>query len=1153
VRRPAKTFCFVLIVMLLLGSWPLPTAAEVGATRTGPPPAKPEGEVDVYVNGGEKWIAAGSFYFDEFPREAALVLPAGAESPVRLQLIRTGGGVAHLDAVLLDGAEPEWCSAEEISLIKLALRDNDLVNFPAEGLEIGFPAGGYGSVFKITARIEPEVTSPIPFHFPVENTYYPVTEASSFYHYQMNDIVRAPGPDGMADLITGLELLFQEFIVPGSGHPAGYVYGWVYNDNQNLYAALDFTCDNTVDGEKDYAKLYVQTPQGIKEFKVTAATEEWGKARFIYTEKAEYQHKFYEFSIPLAELGVVSGSRQIIPVAFAAYGTAGPPNRRPSVAYNSTDNTFLAAYYDSFSDGNNLTVQLLDNEGEILKTANIVPAHEDYAYGRLVSVNYCLAENGFLLVWQNNEYIDDVYDCQIMACLVEDLDNGPTWSKEITPAADNADGSFPAAVYDNNNECFLVVWRAINSAGDYQICSRLIAPDGSLGEAITVASPSESLGRPVVGFAGEKYLVAYTEWNSSDNCWNLKSQLLNEDGALSGDVQTLAEDIDVYNIDLVYNEANYLVVYEDGNECIRGRHVDSDGALAGGHMELADQGEEFTLAYDSCNDRYFLAWAEDNYSDGYMVYGRFFSLDGTPDGEVFAVSSGDSEPAGGYSVWERYPDCAVNSRDGSILVGYEDGWQDVEYIIIEDPSALRVVSTDPADASTVSEPPAEITVRFNKDIGIGGEGELFDDININYGDGSEVDCGASIAADTLIITPESPLAYGVTYTVTIPDWAVVDKDSEEQTIGYEFWFAVAEEPVLEIISTSPADNARNVSVNPLIKIVFNEAVIIPAGGEHPPITLAKGETPVPFTLSVAGNELRLKPASSLSYETKYIVSVPVGSVEDEGGGTLEAAYAFSFTTTRSLPSGGGSSTSSSMPGNLQFGWPGYTVKENDRSLRVSVERTGGSDGTVTVQYATADGTAKAGEDYTETTGVLTFAPGEKEKAIEIPITLDNINEPAEDFRVLLKEPAGGAGLGAHSEAAVTIENTLVRIIMLTVDKDAATIDGEPYALDAAPYIIPEAARALIPLRFVSEGLYTYVDWVQSAMQVRLEEGATEIILTVGSNVATVDGSERLIDCPTELKPPGRVFVPLRFVSETFGATVNWDQNTGVITIIKFYD
>ena len=75
---------------------------------------------------------------------------------------------------------------------------------------------------------------------------------------------------------------------------------------------------------------------------------------------------------------------------------------------------------------------------------------------------------------------------------------------------------------------------------------------------------------------------------------------------------------------------------------------------------------------------------------------------------------------------------------------------------------------------------------------------------------------------------------------------------------------------------------------------------------------------------------------------------------------------------------------------------------------------------VTVDYATADGTAKAGEDYTATSGTLTFAAGERAKTVRVPILDDAIDEGQETFKVRLSN-ARGARIG-DGEATGTISN-----------------------------------------------------------------------------------------------------------------------------------
>ena len=76
--------------------------------------------------------------------------------------------------------------------------------------------------------------------------------------------------------------------------------------------------------------------------------------------------------------------------------------------------------------------------------------------------------------------------------------------------------------------------------------------------------------------------------------------------------------------------------------------------------------------------------------------------------------------------------------------------------------------------------------------------------------------------------------------------------------------------------------------------------------------------------------------------------------------------------------------------------------------------------TVTVDYATSDGTATAGTDYVASSATLTFAPGETEKEIQVTITDDAVDEDEEDetFTVTLSNP-NNASLGA-SASIVTI-------------------------------------------------------------------------------------------------------------------------------------
>jgi len=96
------------------------------------------------------------------------------------------------------------------------------------------------------------------------------------------------------------------------------------------------------------------------------------------------------------------------------------------------------------------------------------------------------------------------------------------------------------------------------------------------------------------------------------------------------------------------------------------------------------------------------------------------------------------------------------------------------------------------------------------------------------------------------------------------------------------------------------------------------------------------------------------------------------------------------------------------------------VSEGAPSAQLRVNRIGGAIGAVGVSYATSNGTALAGADYTATSGTLAWADGDgNPKFINIPILHDTVTEPAKTFSVTLSNLTGSASLG-NSLATVTL-------------------------------------------------------------------------------------------------------------------------------------
>lgn len=129
-----------------------------------------------------------------------------------------------------------------------------------------------------------------------------------------------------------------------------------------------------------------------------------------------------------------------------------------------------------------------------------------------------------------------------------------------------------------------------------------------------------------------------------------------------------------------------------------------------------------------------------------------------------------------------------------------------------------------------------------------------------------------------------------------------------------------------------------------------------------------------------------------------------------------------------------------QPGVVNFDPVTYSPNESDGSVTVTVKRTGGTDGTVTVDYgtnivgfhqtsapggpnpATGGAACDVGVDYIETSGTLTFLDGDDTETFSIPICNDGLYENTENLFAGLANATGGAAIGPNNIATVNIQD-----------------------------------------------------------------------------------------------------------------------------------
>ncbi len=120
------------------------------------------------------------------------------------------------------------------------------------------------------------------------------------------------------------------------------------------------------------------------------------------------------------------------------------------------------------------------------------------------------------------------------------------------------------------------------------------------------------------------------------------------------------------------------------------------------------------------------------------------------------------------------------------------------------------------------------------------------------------------------------------------------------------------------------------------------------------------------------------------------------------------------------------------------------------------------------------------------------------------------------------------------------DSDVLNKIELVIGKQTYKLNDELKTIDAPPVIVN--GTTMVPVRFVAEALGATVGWEDSTQTVSLNDNGKTTHLTIGvvSDGMTV----------APYISNSRTMVPLRYVSETLGSSVEWDGNTRTITIYK---
>lgn len=132
----------------------------------------------------------------------------------------------------------------------------------------------------------------------------------------------------------------------------------------------------------------------------------------------------------------------------------------------------------------------------------------------------------------------------------------------------------------------------------------------------------------------------------------------------------------------------------------------------------------------------------------------------------------------------------------------------------------------------------------------------------------------------------------------------------------------------------------------------------------------------------------------------------------------------------------------------------------------------------------------------------------------------------------------------------TTQPAPLSVIELQIGNPVFKLNNQAMLLDSPPVIKND--RTLLPIRAVVEAMGGQVNWNAEERRVGIEYRGKTVTLWIGKNTAKVNGKEVMIDPSNPNVVPeiinGRTMLPLRFVAESLGCQVEWDDKTKTITI-----
>lgn len=369
--------------------------------------------------------------------------------------------------------------------------------------------------------------------------------------------------------------------------------------------------------------------------------------------------------------------------------------------------------------------------------------------------------------------------------------------------------------------------------------------------------------------------------------------------------------------------------------------------------------------------------------------------------QLTAAGSGASQFVEAIALQE-YQVSAYAKSSSADYVGFGLNFFDADYAILSGSISQSVTAADWQQYQSTATAPAGTQYAQVWTFKAAADGEVFfDDLSLSPADATPP---ADTTAPTAALSASDLTTAASTYdfTVTYSDDAAVDVSTLDST---------------DIRITGPNAFAQTASL-----------VSVDSSDDGTPRTAT-------YRIIAPGSEWKE------SDNGTYTIRLRRDQISDTSGNVATAANLGTFEVNVTAPP-------VVEPGFISLQTSNFEVDEDAGSVTVTVQRTGGSDGEVTVEYSTAVGSSRAATpnvDYSERSGTLTFADSETKQSVVIPILDDSLAEGNETFGFTIDNVLGGATLLAPRTAQIAI-----------ADNDTLSYNGNQYVLTSTAQTWEEA-------------------------------------------------------------------------------------------------